>query len=256
MCGRATLTTPIEEIAEELGVAPIPIGPPRFNIAPSTPLLLLRRTEGESPSRELALVTWGLRPFWAREGKSKRPFIQARAETVVTAPPFRDAFKHRRCLVVVDGFYEWTHPEGAPGQPHHIHRRDHRVLTLGGLWESYKGKDGALVETCAVVTTNAEGGIRSLHDRMPLVFAGADRESWLHAGPEEAKDLLARTRASQAERAAELEIIAVSRVVNDVKNDDPRCLAPANADPPTEGLLASQTTLPFPARSAARRPFK
>src|SRR5436309_3449892 len=131
MCGRATLTVPVDEIAEELGVEPIPIGPPRFNIAPSTPLLTVRTVRGAP--REMAFLTWGLLPFWAKDAKKRRPFVQARGETVATAAPFRHAFESRRCLVVVDGFYEWSSPEEGPRQPHHVHRKDHAPFTIGGL---------------------------------------------------------------------------------------------------------------------------
>jgi putative SOS response-associated peptidase YedK len=244
MCGRATLVTPIDEIAEQLGVEPIDAGPPRYNIAPGTPLLVVRVPRDDARN-ELALVKWGLEPFWTRDQKRSKPFIQARAETVETAAPYRRAFESHRCLVVVDGFYEWSTParKGGPRQPHHVHRPDGGVFTLAGLWERYRADDGHLVETCAVVTTGAQGEIQRLHDRMPLVVAPPDRETWLRGAPAAAHELIAGAPVSQRARAAELRAEPVSLWVNDVKHDDPRCLAPAALAEPVD--THEQIGLPF-----------
>lgn len=242
MCGRATLTVPVDEIAAELGVEPIAVGPPRFNIAPGQPIVAVRVHPPKGAGSglpEMALLKWGLRPFWAKgDGKPKRPFVQSRAETVETNPAFRKAFESRRCLVVVDGFYEWSSPEEGPRRPHHVHLKSHAPFTIAGLWESYHAKDGEIVETCAVVTTEAKGAIRRIHDRMPLVLTGAERERWLTGAPGEAGELLRVTH------ARDLELTPVSTWVNDVKHDDPRCLDPASpggGGSPEKG----QTALPF-----------
>jgi putative SOS response-associated peptidase YedK len=206
MCGRATLVTPIDEIADQFGVSPIQIGPPRYNVAPGQPLVVVRLGE---EGRELAMLNWGMRPFW-----SKKPYIQARAETVPSR--FGDT---RRCLVVVDGFYEWSSPPEGKRQPHHVHRPDGGLFSLAGIWDG---------ESCAVITTAAKGPIGAIHDRMPLVIAPADRDAWLGGSTE----LLTRGE-------HDLVLAAVSTRVNDVKNDDAGCLAP-----PGPGDLG-QIALPF-----------
>jgi putative SOS response-associated peptidase YedK len=231
MCGRATLTCPVEDIAEAFGVSPIPLWPPRFNIAPGQDVAIIRR-DVES---ELAIVRWGLVPWWSKDGKANRT-IQARVETVATAPAFRDAFRSRRCLVVVDGFYEWSaSPKGKA--PHHIRFPDRRPFAIAGVWDSWKNPEGQRIETCAVVTTASQGSLRELHDRMPLVLEGEDRERWLTAPPEEA-----RAVGATAGGRAELQAVPVSTWVNDVRHDDARCLE-APVDAPV--ALPAQTTLRF-----------
>jgi putative SOS response-associated peptidase YedK len=201
MCGRATLTTPIEEIAEEFGVAPLPIGPPRYNIAPGQPLVVVRGSE-------LSLLKWGL-------PGEKRPIIQMRAEGVGKTPRLG-----QRCLVVVDGFYEWSSPPEGKRQPHHVHMRKGGPFSLAGLWED----DG-----CAVLTTHARGAIAEIHGRMPLVVAPGDRKAWLAGSLDEARDLLWK------KTEPDVAIVPVSMRVNDVKNDDAGCLeSPA---PRVEGQI-------------------
>jgi len=252
MCGRTTLVTSVEEIAEIFGVSPtIPPQPPRYNIAPGQDMVVVRAALSSSPSssRELALLHWGLVPWWTKgQEEAKRiayRCINARSETAPTAPAFRDAFKARRCLVVVDGFYEWkTVPPAPTGRvtkggrpivgkptkmPEHIRRPEGGVFTLAGLWDRWKSPEGEVVESCTILTTPSHGAIVSLHDRMPLIVAEADRDKWL-TSLEGAGELLGAAEATQEARARELVIIPVSRRVNDVKNDDPSCLGPPEAE--------------------------
>lgn len=249
MCGRATLITGVEEIAEIFGVEPIPLGPPRFNVAPGQDLAVVRPSSSSSPasSRELALVRWGLVPWWSKDGKMSGKTIQARGETVARAPAFRDAFKSRRCLVVVDGFYEWS-GTGKARQPHHITLGGGGPFAIAGVWDSWKSPDGVRLETCAVVTTAARGAIQRLHDRMPLVLEGEERDRWLSPSPEEASALVTDAGAREA-MATRLVVVPVSTWVNDVRHEDPRCIEPAAvagmtaAEPEPEA--PGQTTLPF-----------
>jgi putative SOS response-associated peptidase YedK len=227
MCGRATLTTPVEQIAEAFGVDAVPIGPPRYNVAPGQPIVVVRHGREVD---ELALLKWGLLPWWSKSEKTKKPLVQARAETVATAPAFRDAFKARRCLVVVDGFYEWK-TLGKERVPHHVHRQDGALFALAGVWDRWKSADGEIVETCAVVTTDAHGAVRDLHDRMPLVLEGEARDVWLHGSAEDASALVAGASRSQEAVASALDVAPVSKWVNDVRHDDPRCLEPPVAEP-------------------------
>jgi putative SOS response-associated peptidase YedK len=208
-----------------------------------------RALEGsEERHRELALLKWGLVPRWAKDDDQKKlgsKFVQARAETVQKAPAYRDAFRGRRCLVVIDGFYEWkADPANAKKRlPHYLRLHSGRPFAIAGLWDRTRNAKGEVLETCAVVTTNAEGKIKDLHDRMPLVLAPDAYGAWLSGSAEDAQALLAGGAATQAARAAELDVIPVSTWVNDVRHDDPRCIEPFSADTP--GVEPGQVTLPF-----------
>ncbi len=240
MCGRAILVSSVEDIAEMFGVAPIPIGPPRFNVAPGQDLVAIKRGDSSTfgpdgnrvHTREMALLRWGLVPFWSKDSKIANKSIQARVETIAKAPMFRDAFKHGRCVVVVNGFYEWS-GTGQHRQPHAIRREDGRPFAIAGIAEHWQSPDdGSILQSCAVVTTAARGAIAALHDRMPLVLDEESRERWLSGSPEDAQGILPDEK--------RLVVLPVSTWVNDVKNDDPRCLLS-----PEEGPKPAQTTLPF-----------
>lgn len=170
--------------------------------------------------------------------------IQARGETVARAPAFRDAFKSRRCLVVVDGFYEWS-GTGKARQPHRITLPGGHPFAIAGVWESWKSADGSRLESCAVVTTTARGRIEPLHDRMPLVLEGEERDRWLGASPEEASAVIADASAHAAV-AGRFLVVPVSTWVNDVRHDDEACFAPpAEATAAAEPAKPAQTTLRF-----------
>ena len=230
MCGRAILVSSVEDIASMFGVDAIPIGPPRFNVAPGQDLVIVR---GKDSGRELAMARWGLVPWWSKDGKIAQKCIQARAETIAKAPAFRDSFKRRRCLVVVDGFYEWS-GTGKNRHPHHIHRADRRPFGIAAIWDYWQSPtDGSVTPTCAVVTTAARGPIAGLHDRMPLVLDDDERERWLTASAEDAGAV-----ASGGDR---LVVVPVSTWVNDVRHDDAHCVGA----PGTEPVAPAQTTLRF-----------
>lgn len=255
MCGRAILISGVEEIAELFGVSAAPIGPfpigpigPRFNVAPGQDVAVVRSVAAPPSSfpllppaaagRELALVRWGLVPWWSKDGKTSGKTIQARGETVARAPAFRDAFKSRRCLVILDGFYEWS-GTGKSRRPHHVKLADGGPFAVGGVWDRWSSPEGVRLETCAVVTTAAQGPIGRLHDRMPLVLDRHEHDRWLEAPPGEVSAILEDARARQA-LAERFVVTPVSTWVNDVRHDDARCLEPA-ADPPEP----AQTTLRF-----------
>jgi putative SOS response-associated peptidase YedK len=244
MCGRAILVTSVDEIAEMFEV-PLPLGPelaspPRYNLAPGQELVVVRPApapSSTSSARELARVRWGLVPWWSKDTKIAGKCIQARAETLAKAPAFRDAFKSKRCLVVVDGFYEWS-GTGKSRKPHLVTLPERRPFTIAGLWSSWKSPDGTPLETCAVVTTAAAGPIAQLHDRMPLVLDAGARERWLTASPEDAQAVL---ESAAAERFV---VVPVSTWVNDVKHDHPRCLEPPSLEAP-RASAQTQTAFRF-----------
>jgi putative SOS response-associated peptidase YedK len=157
MCGRFTLFAPTEQVAETFTV-PVPELFPRYNIAPSQPVAVVRAAPGR---RQLLVCKWGLVPGWSRDGKG---FINARAETAHDKPAFRSAFRKRRCLVPADGWYEWK-AEGRRKQPYLFGPTDGRPLAFAGLWEA--GRAGLALDTCAILTTGANELAAPVHDRMP-----------------------------------------------------------------------------------------
>lgn len=240
MCGRATLTLPVEEIAEALGVSPVVAGtpvpgpPPRYNVAPTQSMLVLRTPRGDTSGhgRELAWARWGLVPFWAKDPKIGNKHIQARSETVQATAAYREAFKTRRCVVVVDSFYEWTHPAGgAPAKkgdkkiPYRITPAGGGILPIAGVWDRWKPASGDPVESCAVLTTAAGPQVAALHDRMPLVLRPHELETWLHGTPEEAAAIVRGESATFGARDEGLVLTPVSTWVNDVRHDDAACIA-------------------------------
>ena len=224
MCGRFTLKTPVETLAEVFELPTAPELPPRFNIAPSDAVAAVR-VAGPEPVRELALLRWGLVPPWAEEPKAGSRMINARAETVATNGAFRSAFRRRRCLVPADGFYEWQRQEHGK-QPFYIHMRDDAPFAFAGLWEVWEGKDGTVLETCTVITTEPNELMQPIHNRMPVILDRADYARWLDPRMNDPELLKAFLRPFPSEKMA---AYPVSRLVNSPSNDAPECLAPLPA---------------------------
>ncbi len=224
MCGRFTLTTTPEEVAEHFGLDQMPLLPPRFNIAPGQPIATIAKaSQGARPA--LALRLWGLIPAWAKDRKLASRLINARVETVAERPSFRDALRRRRCLVPADGFYEWAARTGGARQPVHIALPGRRCFAIAGLWESWQDPEGVRIESCTLLTTAAHPKLRALHDRMPVILDPADYASWLDPRSADDATLMRLARGAPAEG---FELKAVSRRVNDARVDDAACLEPAN----------------------------
>jgi len=220
MCGRFTLSTPGEILAEAFGLEEPPELAPRYNIAPTQPVVVFRRQRPGEP-RRAASLRWGLLPSKVRE--PGRPLINARSEGAARLPSFREAFHHRRCLIPADGFYEWkVVPFQSKRQPMHLCRRDGRPFAFAGLWEPPSPEPGA-AGSCTILTTEPNALIRPIHDRMPVILSPADFEAWLdpaHPDPEALEELL---RPFPAE---ELKAYHVGPAVNDARYDGPDCRAP------------------------------
>jgi putative SOS response-associated peptidase YedK len=215
MCGRYVLSAPAEALAEHFGVAaPGPI-PPRYNIAPTqaAPIVRLAR----SGARELVLLRWGLVPFWAKDPAIGQRQINARAEGLSVKPAYREAFRHRRCLVPVTGFYEWK-PDGRRKQPYLCRLGSHGLFALAGLWESWRSAAGEVVQTFAIVTADASDVLRPIHDRMPVVIPMDRHGTWLDASDAEA---LVGTPA-----AVPLVVEPVGLAVNNARNEGPELVVP------------------------------
>jgi putative SOS response-associated peptidase YedK len=222
MCGRFSLATPPDVLAQQFEIPEVPELEPRYNIAPTQDVPIVRVTDGAAP-REMVLVRWGLVPWWADDPSIGNRLINARAETAATTPAYRDAFSERRCLVVADGFYEWRKENGRK-QPYFIRLRSGGPMGFAGLWDRWRDKvKGDKLQSCTIVTTNASPTIRELHDRMPVIVPPVDYDRWLDPTVHlrsRLKDIL------QPYPEGELEAFPVSTRVNRPENEGPENVEP------------------------------
>lgn len=194
---------------------------PRYNAAPSQDLLVIRQNQ-QTGERSLDLLRWGLIPHRCAEPAGGRKPINAKAETVATLPSFRDAYARRRCVVPVDGFFEW-HATREGKRPYAIAMQDGAPFGIGGLWENWKSPvSGEWVRTFCIITTPANVLVSRIHDRMPLILAPSDLGRWLGPEPDLA-DLL------RAYPSADMRMWPISNRVNSPNNDDAAILEPVKA---------------------------
>lgn len=224
MCGRFALYVTLEELADYFGLSEAPTQlAPRYNIAPTQPVGLVR-VNAQSQEREWALALWGLIPSWSKDPTIGARMINARAETVDEKPAFRAAFKRRRCIIPASGFYEWKKVNGGK-QPYFITAVDGEPLGLAGLWESWNGPNGETLESCTILTTDANETVAALHDRMPVILAPEDYDEWLGAGkdstPAELSQLKHLLRPFPADR---MTLYPVSTYVNSPRNEGEACI--------------------------------
>lgn len=224
MCGRFTLTNPAPWLAEILGVKDSENAgsiPPRYNISPGTDICIVRAKESEEKNeREIALARWGLVPFWAKDSNFGARTINARSETAAQKPTFRAAFRYKRCLIPADGFYEWS-VNGRKKQPFFIHLEDRKPFAFAGLWESWTGADGSVLETCSILTTEANEKLAELHHRMPVILPEASYWDWLDPSENRAKALQPFLKPYPSDAFS---YYPVSERVNSPKNDDEACV--------------------------------
>jgi putative SOS response-associated peptidase YedK len=229
MCGRFTITAPPDAMRMLFEYEEQPNLAPRFNVAPTQPVAVVRRAE--NGRRELVFMRWGLVPSWATDPSMAARMINARAETLAQKPAFREAFRQRRCLVPADGFYEWREEDGRR-QAFRIGMRGGGVFAFAGLWERWTASApapslglaaGESVDSVTIVTTAANDKLRPIHERMPVILPPADHSAWLDVEavpPERARALL---------KPYPVEPMAFYRVgprVNSVRNDDRDCIVP------------------------------
>jgi putative SOS response-associated peptidase YedK len=221
MCGRISLSSTPTALAEEFGIQELPLDyEPRYNIAPSQPILAIVADARGEP--RAGFFRWGLVPFWAKDPSIGNRMINARAETVAEKPAFRNALARRRCLVPVDGFYEWQKRETGK-VPMRIRLASHRPFALAGLWEEWQPKDGPGLHSCTILTTGGSEFMRPIHDRMPVILPREARWRWL-----DPRTPAADLHALLAPYAADdLEAYEVSTLVNNPANDVAECLQPA-----------------------------
>jgi putative SOS response-associated peptidase YedK len=220
MCGRFSFYQGPDTVAQLFKLAEIPSVKPRYNIAPtqSVPTVL---QEGETQTRQFQMMRWGLIPFWAKESKIGAKLINARSETVAEKPSFRSPFKHRRCWILADGFYEWQKTEDGK-QPFYFQLKTGDPFAFAGLWERWQSPTGESIESCTILTTQANELMSQIHVRMPVILSPHDRDRWLDlaTSPEELQQLLIPYE-SEA-----MISYPVSRMVNTAKIDQPDCVQP------------------------------
>jgi putative SOS response-associated peptidase YedK len=192
---------------------------PLFNIAPTNPIAAMRVVPG-GQERELVTLRWGLIPSWADDPKIGYRMINARSETVATKPSFRSAFKSRRCLIAADGYFEWQKWDGAK-QPFYIHMKGGKLFAFAGLWERWAPQDGEAIESCTILTTDANELTKPIHDRMPVIVDPSDFKLWLD--PAERPDVLQELLRPYAPKS--MEAYPVSTFVNNVRNKGSQCVA-------------------------------
>ena len=213
--------TPGKSLAEHFRLAEEPSLGPRYNIAPTQPVAIIKPKAGTS-LRELKVVRWGLIPSWAKDAKMSARFINARSETASEKPAFRAAFKMRRCLIPADGFYEWKKLE--KGRPPYLVALASRLLfAFAGLWETWKSPDGELIESCTMLTTDANELIQPIHDRMPAILSPNDYELWLNPHTKTTESLEHVLKPFPSE---EMVMFPVSGKVNKASYDNADCLEP------------------------------
>jgi putative SOS response-associated peptidase YedK len=255
MCGRYVIFSTPEAIRALFRYGEQPNFPPRYNIAPTQPLPVVRLADGK---RSLALMRWGLLPSWVEEPKTFPLLINARGESVLDKPAFRNAMRRRRCLIPTDGFYEWqTGAPSGPKQPYFVRARRSEdgapppPLAFAGLWETWSGPNGEELDTAAIVTTDANRTLSAIHPRMPAFVAPADFDRWLDCDAVPAEE--AATLIKPADDAL-LEVYPISPAVNRVANDSESLIAPLPAQDAAAQAAPAQPPKPSKIKKSDDQP--
>ncbi|MGD0530075.1 MAG: SOS response-associated peptidase [Polyangiaceae bacterium] len=228
MCGRTALTASPDDLRDIFGLDETPTLAPHYNVPPSQPLAVVRVMRDRG--RKLELLRWGLVPSWADDAKIGHRLSLARIETAATTPAFREAVRRRRCLVVVDGFYEWKRDGENASRPYFLRRPDGAPFALAGLWDRWVSKDGEVIESCAILTQAARPPADAVHERMPVVLEKDAWDAWLDPAQGDVSAIL-------APRTPDLVTYPVTSYVNDPRHDDERCLEKSEPREPEQGSL-------------------
>jgi len=218
MCGRFDLHLPKELLEEIFGISITRDIRPRYNIAPTQEIAVIRTNPDRI--RQLDLLRWGLIPPWAKDPAIGSRMINARSETVHEKPAFRTAFKHRRCVIPANGFYEWQEV-GGKKKPLYVKMKDDNPMIFAGLWDHWKPEEGEVIESCSILTTSTNALIKPLHDRMPVILDINDLDLWLDPHITESEQLKSLFKPYTPEK---MEMYPVSDIVNSPKNDSASCI--------------------------------
>jgi len=230
MCGRYALIPDPDELAEVFGLMDLEDFPPRYNIAPTQPILIVtggppREPGSNLPQRRSLLVRWGFIPGWAKDPKSLPLMINARSEEAAGKPAFRAAMRHRRVLVPTSGFYEWKKLGPKERQPYWVRPKGGGVIAFAGLMETWHDPGGSEIDTAAILTTAANDDLRPIHERMPVVIHQQDFTRWLDCRDQEPRDVADLMRPAEP---GLFEAIPVSDKVNSYANMGPEVMAPVS----------------------------
>lgn len=220
MCGRFGLTVAWSEMFDYFAlIRPVDAGPempPRYNIAPTQPIVTVRA--GFDGGREALLARWGLMPSWVKDPKNFTTLINARTETVTEKPSFKTAIRHRRILIPATGFYEWQRfGKGKKSQPYWVQSNEDTIVAFGGLMETWAGANGSEIDTACILTTDANSSFSKIHHRLPLVIRQSDFDRWLDCKTQEPRDV---EDLMQPVEDDYFQAIPVSDAVNKVANDN------------------------------------
>jgi putative SOS response-associated peptidase YedK len=223
MCGRFTLTVNPAEVQETFSPYTFPQKfAPRFNIAPSQPVLVIPNDDQNTAD----FFIWGLIPMWAKDPAIGNKLINARGETLEEKPAFRSSLKYKRCLILADGFYEWKGAEGKKVKtPFFIHMKDRKPFAFAGLWDSWNSPDGSLIKSCTIITTEPNELTGIIHNRMPVILHPRDYAKWLDPSPQTPDQLKPLIKPYPAEL---MDAYPVSTLVNTPANDTPELVVPVN----------------------------
>jgi putative SOS response-associated peptidase YedK len=224
MCGRYAITVTPEMVRAYFGYDDQPNFPPRYNIAPTQPVPVVRRSEGRL---RFDLMRWGFLPSWVKDPKDFPLVINIRSETVLEKNSFRAAIQRRRALMPADGFYEWQ-KLGRESRPWLLRRPDKGVFAFAALWETWASADGSEVDTVALLNTHANGVISAIHERSPVILPKQDFAAWLDPDTS-AKDARAMLQPPPEDL---LEMVRLSRKINSIRNDGPDVQGPPEDDAP------------------------
>jgi len=221
MCGRFTLTVDPAELQEKFGGYVFPKKfAPRFNIAPTQPVLAIPNDE----KFRADFFVWGLIPMWAKDPAIGNRLINARGETVAEKPSFRGSLKYKRCLILADGFYEWKAAKDRKTKtPYFIHMKDRKPFAFAGLWDTWNSPDGSAIRSCTIITTEPNELMTMIHDRMPAILHPRDYAKWLDPTPQTPDQLLPLIKPYPAEA---MDAYIVSTMVNKPANDMPELVVP------------------------------
>ena len=223
MCGRFTLRASPVDLSHLFDLAEVPPLEPRYNIAPTQTVFALRADA--AGKRETAQLRWGLVPAWAKDTKIGYKLINARSDSAATKPSFRNAFKKRRCLIATSGFYEWKKTGAKTKQPYYVHCADGAPFAFAGLWEAWQG-DEKPIESCTILTTDANDLMAPIHNRMPVILDAKDFDRWLDPAvqdPAKLQPLLVPYSGS------DMTAYPISTFVNSPRNQGPQCIEPVAA---------------------------
>jgi putative SOS response-associated peptidase YedK len=229
MCGRYRLTHSYEELSEIFDAQGKVEVAPRYNIAPSQPIVAIRERGG----RQISTLRWGLIPAWAKDASIGFKTINARAETVATTPSFREPFKSQRCLIPADGFYEWKR-NGKTKQPYCFEMVDGNLFAFAGLWDRWIDPRGETVEGCTILTTTPNALLADIHDRMPVILTPDDYDLWLNP---KAGNTAAAMKMLRPYDASLMRGYPVRPRVSNVENDDAECARPLELEGPPQATL-------------------